>query len=319
MIDIRLLRGALAAGIVSAVLTAAPASAQQDVEVDIELPDADVTLHERTEDHLKVTAFSRLVSDSRVNAYLRVSDDGTFAEKKDYTTLVPAPKGGRVAGVPQSSPGRFDSVVLFDSKGKATRIRTVQKPLRTASPQWSRDGRKLVLTIEKKLSTVGFATVDVATGATKIAMTRKAHHWSTFQWTPDGKYLAALYENPYAGVRLFRTDGRVHRSLPKIGWIAGDDSFSPSGKKLLTVCPARYQGSSYCLWDVKSGKLVHRVKINFLTTHGWWDENHLISEISGEDSREIAVIDLKGKTTRVLAHDRTKLGRGVSLAYTFER
>ncbi|MER5619492.1 hypothetical protein ABT061_00455 [Streptosporangium sp. NPDC002544] len=292
-------------------------SAQQPDEVDIKLPDADVTLHERVHDPVKVTAFSRAVSDSRINAYLRVSDKGRFAEKKDYTELVPAPKGGRVAGVPQSSPGEFDSVVIFDAKGKATRIRTVRKPLQTRGIQWSRDGRKLVLTVEKEhFTTVGFATVNIATGAAKVATVRGVDGLATFQWTPDGKHLAAGYADPYQGVRLYRTDGRMHRTLRKVGWIIGDDSFSPSGKQLLTVCPATYNESSYCLWNVKSGKLATRVKIKFNSTYGWWDDRHLVSKVDRDGARQIVVIDLKGKITRVLAHDRTRLGRGVALVYT---
>lgn len=181
MIRFRALYNALAIGVVLATLAASPVSAQQPDEVDIKLPDADVTLHERVHDPVKVTAFSRAVSDSRINAYLRVSDKGRFAEKKDYTELVPAPKGGRVAGVPQSSPGEFDSVVIFDAKGKATRIRTVRKPLQTRGIQWSRDGRKLVLTVEKEHSTtVGFATVNIATGAAKVATVRGIDGLATF-------------------------------------------------------------------------------------------------------------------------------------------
>ncbi|MEV3980818.1 WD40 repeat domain-containing protein [Nonomuraea sp. NPDC049758] len=291
-------------------------SAQQPREVDIELPGAHVVVHERAHDHLRVTAFSRAVSDSRINAYLRVKGQNRFVEKKDYRELVPAPKGGKVAGEPQSSPGAFNSVVIFDAKGKPTRIRTVRKPLETKSIQWSRDGRKLVLTIEKNLSTVGFVTIDVAKRTVKDVHVRGVDPFSAFQWTPDGKHLAVGYADPHQGVRLYRTDGRVHRTLRKIGWIVGDDAFSPSGKQLLTVCPPTYAESSYCLWDVRSGKLATRVKINFVSTQGWWDEHHLVSTVSGDDAQLVAVIDLKGKVTRVLAHDRAGLGRGVALVYT---
>ncbi|MFI6919968.1 hypothetical protein ACIBIZ_08440 [Nonomuraea spiralis] len=318
MIHSLLLRGALSASLLLSTVTATPASAQQLINADIDVSEAGVVLHEQNGDPWRVTAFSKEVSSSRRAAYLRSSSGISFVKKKGYGELEPAPKGGKVAGVPYSSPGAFNSVVIFDSAGKAKRISTVRKLLNATTPMWTRDGRKLVLSIQKdEISTVGFVIVDTVTGTSKAVMVRGVDPLSSFQWTPDGKYLVAGIADPYAGVRVYRQDGRTHRTLRKIGFMQGQDSFSPSGKQLLTLCLSA-KASNYCLWDFKSGKLVKRVNDNGMrSTIGWWDDQHLSIMVSDDDGTRAVVIDLNGEITRVLASFTGKATRAwVSLVYT---
>ncbi|MEU7862083.1 WD40 repeat domain-containing protein [Nonomuraea sp. NPDC049141] len=315
VINSLLLRGALSVSLLLSTVTTAPASAQQLIGADIDVPDAGVVLHEQDGDPWRVTAFSKEVSSSRRAAYLRSSDGNTFMARKGYGELQPAPKGGKVAGVPYSSPGAYNSVVIFDSAGRAKRIRTVRKPLNTTRPIWTRDGRKLVLSIQKDgIETVGFVIVDPVTGTSKAVTVRSVHEYATFQWTPDGKYLVAGISDPYAGVRVYRQDGHTVRTLRKIGIMHGTDSFSPSGKRLLTLCV--YTENRFCLWDFKTGKLVKHVNENGPAI-GWWDDQHLSVEVSDDNGSRAVVIDLNGEITRVLASFTAKAKREwVDLVYT---
>ncbi len=297
------------------MLATTPASAQQRIGVDIDVPNAGVVLHEQDGDPWRMTAFSKEVSSSRRAAYLRSSDGNTFVAKKGYGELQPAPKGGNVAGVPYSSPGTYNSVVIFDSEGRSKRIRTVRKPLNATSPIWARDGRRLVLSIQKdEIETVGFVIVDPVAGTSKAVTVRSVHEHATFQWTPDGKYLVAGISDLYAGVRVYRQDGRTLRTLRKIGIMHGTDSFSPSGRRILTLCV--YTENHFCLWDFKTGKLVKRVNEGGPAI-GWWDDQHLSVEASDNDGSRVVVIDLNGKITRVLASFTAKAKREwVDLVYT---
>ncbi|MEV6036263.1 WD40 repeat domain-containing protein [Nonomuraea sp. NPDC052116] len=312
-----LLRGVLIVSLLLTTVAATPASAQQFIDSDVDVPEADVILHEQDGDPWRVTAFSKAVSESRSAAYLRSPDGISFVEKKGYSQLEPAPKGGRVAAIPYSSPGAYNSVVIFDSAGKAKRIRTVRKPLKATVPEWTRDGRKLVLSIQKNgINTTGFVIIDAVTGTSKAVAVRNIDPASSFQWTPDGKYLAVGIWESDVGVRVYRQDGRTLRTLHKIGWMQGSDAFSPSGKQLLTLCYAT-TGSHYCLWDFKTGKLVKRVTYTGMQlTIGWWDDQHLFYEGShSEGSQGAVVIDLNGKITRVAA-SYTEKAQWVGLVYT---
>ncbi|MGW6505913.1 TolB family protein [Nonomuraea angiospora] len=316
------LPGALSATLLLVAVTAAPAAARPLGDHDVNVPDAGVVLHERDGDPWRVTAFSKEVSTSHRAAYLRSADGISFTKKKGYDELVPAPKGGKVAGVPYSSPGAYDSVVIFDARGKAKRIRTVRKPLSAAYPAWTRDGRKLVLSIQKNgYTTVGFVIVDPVTGASKAVTTRGVDQGALFRWTPDGRYLAANFWDQEWNVRVIRPDGRRHRTLRKVGIMHGADAFSPSGRQLLTLCLSM-DASNFCVWDFTSGKLVKRVNDESRDwTIGWWDDQHLATVVHDDDNGTRAVVtDLDGRITRVLATFSAKANRDqVDLVYTPDR
>ncbi|TYB57466.1 hypothetical protein FXF51_40580 [Nonomuraea sp. PA05] len=319
MIHLRLLPAALSAPLLLLLVATAPATAQPLDDSDVNVPDAGVVLHERDGDPWRVTAFSKEVSSSHRAAYLRSADGISFTKKKGYDEVIPAPKGGKAAGVPYSSPGAFDSVVIFDDKGKAKRIRTVRKPLSTASPAWTRDGRKLVLSIQKDgITTVGFVIVDTITGTSKAVTVRGVEEHATFRWTPDGRYLTANFWDQTWDVRVLRQDGRTHRTLRDVGIMHGADSFSPSGKQFLTL-RLSMETSNLCVWDFASGKLVKRVNDGSRAwTIGWWDDRHLamVTRDDHDDHRAV-VTDLDGDVTRVLATFSAKARQEwVDLVYT---
>jgi hypothetical protein len=81
-------------------------------------------------------------------------------------------------------------------------------------------------------------------------------------------------------------------------WVEGDD-VSPSGGLFLSKCTAA--GGSLCARATSGGG--RSITIPFASTRliGWWDDRHVAGwRISG-DGYEAVVVDLKGRTDRVLA------------------
>ncbi|WP_214326720.1 hypothetical protein [Nonomuraea sediminis] len=288
----------LLVGLALVGIAAAPASATRlDDPVDIEIPGVGITLHEQPGDPKRVTAFDT------DKPYLRDKGADTFTAKKGFFELIPAPKGGRSAGLPNTYSGNRDSVIVIGpAERQSVRIKTVKEPLVTGGPFWTRDGRKIVVTIQrksgKKWLSQGFVTVDVAAKKASPVMVPGADKDAYFQWSPDGRGLVSSYKD---GVRFYRPNGQVERTFKGIGWLAsGEDAFSPSGKQLVTYCPARYD-EDLCVWDASSGKLRKRIDVKVSQAWGWWDDSHLLAVVKESGAYQVVALDLQGQVTQVLA------------------
>ncbi|MFI6597152.1 hypothetical protein ACIBHX_12895 [Nonomuraea sp. NPDC050536] len=278
---------------------AAPSAAASrlDDPVDIEIPHVGVTLHEQPGDPKRVAAFAT------DKPYLRDKDADTFTAKKGFVELIPAPKGGRAVGLSTTYAGNRDSVIVIGpGPRQSVRIKTVKQPLVTDAPYWTRDGGKVVVTIQrksgKKWLAQGFVTVDVRARKARTVTVPGVAKDAYFEWSPDGRSLVSSYKD---GVRFYRPNGQVERTFTGIGALAGgEDAFSPSGKQLVTYCPARYD-EDLCLWDASSGKLGKRVNVQVNRSWGWWDEDHLLAVVKQGGAYQVVALDLQGQTTQVLA------------------
>ncbi|MFI6511536.1 hypothetical protein ACIBCT_28335 [Streptosporangium sp. NPDC050855] len=265
--------------------------------VDIVLPGTRVTLREQATDPLRVTSYS-----SGTKTYLRRGDG--FTRQGAYQEVTVAPKGGKAIAVPTSYRNGHDSVVLLDlATSKATTIRTVRKPLVAHYAHWSRDGRKAVLTVQRKSGsawvTSGFVIVDASARTAKPAIVAQVDGSARFRWSSDGSDVMAEYRG---GTRFYGQDGAVRRTLVKTGRPAGgEDAFTPSGRGLMTWCPSTYT-EHVCVWDRASGRLAAKVPgIRPKALWGWWDEKHFIAVIPSGGHYQVVLSTLKGRTTRVLA------------------
>ncbi|MBE1561767.1 TolB-like translocation protein [Nonomuraea africana] len=291
-------------------MTSASAGRLDDTEIDTGLG---VTLHERPGDPKKVTAIVG------AKPHLRTADD-TFEAVPGYIDLVVAPKGQRVAGIPEHPGARYDSIAVIDAgTQQTTKVRTSKLPLLTTAAFWSANGRKIALTVEKKVGkkwvTVGFATADVSAKAARVVLLKDIGGDVVFQWTPDGRHVMTGYKD---GVRFYRVDGGVARTLAGVGEpMGGETAFSPSGTLLGTWCPARYR-ESFCTWDLATGRLRHRVDIKAELSLGWWDDRHLLAVVKGGTGYQAVVVDLKGEVVRTVADISTSAWKkdDVYLSYT---
>ncbi|MGW2219896.1 TolB family protein [Nonomuraea sp. NPDC001684] len=274
----------------------APAAARADLT----LPETGgMKYHEKSGDPVRLSAYGLGTG----RTYLRAATGDSFTRQKGLSEVAVSPDGRLTAGVSSSYRAGYDSVVVTDrATGKTARIRTVKKPMTAAYASWSRDGRKLALTVEQKSGgtwrVLGFTVVDVRAGTASTVrvagLARKAGFW----WSPDGN-LVSMYGT---GLRIYRpTDGAVLRTYADVGLPTGpEDSYAPSGKRLTTWCPSRFK-EQVCLLDLATGTIAQRVAVKPAALFGWWDDTHLIAVTTAGKGRRLSVLDLTGRTTRVLA------------------
>ncbi|MBF8192238.1 hypothetical protein ITP53_42475 [Nonomuraea sp. K274] len=231
--------------------------------------------------------------------YLRSVTGDTFAWEKSLSEVSVSPGNRLTAGVPRAYRKGYDALLVTDrTTGRTTTVRTVEKPLTASYASWSRDGKKVALTVERKVGgtwrVLGFTVVDVAAGTARTVRLPGLSANAGFWWSPDGNLVT-----PHgAGLRVHRaSDGAVVRTLPDAGLPTGPgDAFSPSGRRLATWCPSRFK-EHLCLVDPVAGRIVQRVNVRPEALFGWWDENHVIAVVA----HRLAVLDLNGRTARVLA------------------
>ncbi|MGC5011277.1 hypothetical protein ACLQ2R_10980 [Streptosporangium sp. DT93] len=271
---------------------ASPAAA-----ADIVLPGTRVTLREQAADALKVSSYSL-----GRTTYLRRG--AGFTRQSTYQEITVAPKGGKALAVPTSYRSGYDTAVLLDlAASKGIVIRTVRKPLVAHHAHWSRDGRKAVLTVQRKSGsawvTSGFVIVDASARTAKPTIVAKVDKAARFRWSSDGSDVVAEYQG---GTRFYGQDGAVRRTLTKTGRPAGgEDAFTPSGRSLMTWCPSTYT-EHVCVWDRTSGRLAAKVPgIRPKALWGWWDEKQFIAVIPSGGHYQVVLSTLQGKVTRVLA------------------
>ncbi|MFI6387846.1 hypothetical protein [Nonomuraea sp. NPDC050540] len=294
--------------LVKSVLAVIALLAPAGVAANVPLPGTGVTVQEQASDPVRLSSYGF----GTKRTYLRALTGDTFVRQKGFSEAALSPDGRRVAAVPDAYRSGWDSVVVTDRvAGKPARVRTVRKPLTASYASWSRDGTKVVLTVEKKVGgkwrTTGFTVVDaLASTARTVTVTGTAAR-AGFWWTPDGNLIAEYGK----GLRVYNpADGKVVRTFPSIGLPTGpEDAFSPSGRQLAMWCPSSFT-EQLCVVDPASGKIVRRVRAEPEALFGWWDEGHVIAVTAWQGAYRLVVLDLTGKTKRVLAGVPAKTWRG---------
>ncbi|TMR91392.1 TolB family protein [Nonomuraea basaltis] len=281
-------------------LTVSAPAVAPSTQADLTLPGTGgMKYGEKADDPVRLTAYGL----GTKQTYLRARTGNAFAREKSLTEVSVAPGGRLAAGVPAAYRSGYDSLLVTDrTTGEAGRIRTVKKPLTASYASWSRDGTKVALTVEQKVSgkwrVLGFTVVDVVAKAARTVRIPGLSADAGFWWSPDGN----LVTRHGTGLRLHRpSDGAVMRTLADVGLPTGpEDAFSPSGKRLATWCPTRFT-EQLCLVDPLAGKIAQRVNVRPEALFGWWDESHVIAVMAHQGAYRLSVVDLKGKVTRVLA------------------
>ncbi|MDF5755733.1 hypothetical protein [Spongiactinospora sp. TRM90649] len=290
--------GVLAGCLTLAAQTSTAVAAQAAEEIAIDLPDTGVKLHEDAADPVLVRTFT--IKD---DVYLRPKDSDDFVKKAGYTEITVAPGGALAAGLRDKySKAGYDQVIIIDQGGGAAKpIRTVKRPYITASLFWSRDGRQILGTTQRKVGkkwvTSGFTLVDVAGRTSRLVQVPNLKQDTVFEWAPDARGVIAVYDKK---IREYDLKGKLRRTLDIGTTVSGDDVYSPSGKRLLTWCPSRYR-EDVCVSDRVSGKIVKRVAWDPEYLWGWWDETHFVGVVKKGRAYQSVVADLTGRTTRVLA------------------
>ncbi|MET7329861.1 serine/threonine-protein kinase [Nonomuraea sp. NPDC005650] len=274
---------------------------------DTKLPVVGATLHENPKDPVRLAAYLEVAG--KYTSYVR-DRSGAFKAVGMAEEPMVSPDGDWVALNPwlKFQNAEMDQVKFTRlSTGESFTVATVKKPLQTMIPAWSRDGRRLLLSVVdngKPQRIVGFVLVDVAA--------RKAVHVETaftdnaslsFTFTPDGRIAKAYFDGKTNGIDFYSDSGQVIKSMHWVGLPRDRDWYSPSGKQFVTVCPGGRK--DLCVWNAVTGDRLKTVPLadsegNLL---GWFDESHLLVQEPGKKkgTAQVKIIDLVGKTVRVLA------------------
>lgn len=276
----------------SLLITPAAQAAAFREPVEVKLSGTGITLETDSADPLQPAMYEL---DGKKGIYVRDAS-GKFVRQARFAEAEVAPGGARTAAIVS---GRDRELVVIDrANGRTVRMATVAKPFTTCCVSWARDGRRVLLTVEKKGRTAGFVIVDVVRKKTRFVVVPGVAKDEGFSWSADGRSVVSTRGD---GIRFYRLNGQVQRTLPKIGWRAGGyDIFSPSGKRVTTFCPPGASGD-ICVWDVSAAKPRKVAVLRRTWAYGWWDEKHLLVEMPADNGYQTAVVSLNGEITRILA------------------
>ena len=300
----------------SAVVTTAPAitprattapvaTVPPKAENDVELPDVKATLHEHPQDRVRLAAYIQVKQPFK--AFARDAS-GRFAEVGLSEEPRLSPDGQWVALNPwlkfQSSD--MDHVRFRHmTTGETFTVQTVRKPETTRSPVWSRDGRRLLMSMmsEDQRLFVGFVVVDVAERSAVVVRTQRKDDSSLpFSFTPDGTVIRGYNGKKSQGVETYDMTGKVVSTRHWTGLPRNVEWFSPNGKQFSTVCPNK---EDVCVWDAETGGRKATVEgiRDGARMIGWFDDDHLMLEEPGKKKGtvQVKVVDLLGRSKRVLA------------------
>jgi hypothetical protein len=187
-------------------------------------------------------------------------------------------------------------------------VNTVKEPQTYDSPEWSKDSKKLLLSMrnpgkgDKPWTTIGFIVVDVATGTAKNVPIRDDSIKSgRFYWADEDTVATSFTSGTSTGFRFYDLNGTQEREIPDVGepYNTSTGLFSPSGESFVTKCPGEEGGE--CVWDTASGQRGTRFTSGCTKVLGWYDESHLFCWTPAEGGRnQVAVIDMRGKVLRTL-------------------
>ncbi|MEU3163271.1 protein kinase [Streptosporangium sp. NPDC006930] len=302
--------GGAQAGSTRGVSTPTPTPTVPTVPQDtstIKLPGSSITLHESTQDPIKLSSYS-LEWDKTL--YVRQQGTERFVKNGKYFQYTVNAEGTQALGTDRVyDTDSYAVVSVIDHRsGAATRIRVTKAPVYPTLPQWSPDGKRGLVTLYEAAGDTskeyGFAIIDVATKKARVVRVKEkdAGTWSYF-WRGDGRAVGTwALTGKTQRIRFYDTQGTVLQTLLDVGTpitVEGDD-ISPSGSSLLTYC--KESKKEICVWSTGSDAPA-KVRIPFETERliGWYDDEHIAGWRRKGSGYEAVVFDFKGKAQRVLA------------------
>ncbi|GAA3171382.1 hypothetical protein GCM10010486_43380 [Nonomuraea roseoviolacea subsp. carminata] len=263
------------------------------------LPGVGVTYQQASRDPARLSTYGL----GTKATYVRARTGDAFTVRAGVSEAAVSPDGRTLAAVPTTYRASKDALLLGDrTTGALRRVPTVAKPLAASSVAWSRDGRRVVLTVERKTGgswrAAGFTVVDAAAGTARTVMVAGLDTRAAFTWTPAGELIARYGD----GLRAYRAaDGAVLSTHTALGRPAGpEDPYSPSGRRLALWCPPR-SAERLCVADPATGRITRRVAVRPAALFGWWDEDHVIAVMPQNGAYRLTVVGLDGRVTRALA------------------
>lgn len=265
-------------------------------------------LYEHPADPIWLVAYG--VEDAKGGKWTRYARDidGGFSKYGGTISAATSPNGRYVARVDDDFTDGYDAVEITDLQaGTKTVVKTVKGPLETHFEQWSRDSRRILLDLRRKVNgkwgSGGFVIVTVGEPEAKVVRPADVSGAVEYVWSASGdEVVAEVKSGDKIGVRFYSVDGAKVREFSDTGDPGVDEMFSPSGREFATKCPGAAE-DKVCVYDTQTGKEIRRIPYDCAPLLGWYDDKHLYCWYDGEDAAGndvIEVFDFAGKASRKL-------------------
>jgi hypothetical protein len=266
------------------------------------------------------TAYHSLVLDPRTGTYRDLEYDAAALSPDGRTVLVADGNNG------VASPYRAG---LLDLETNVVRWITLSLTvegvrLNPFTARWSPDGGRVLLEADAPKgpdAVAGFAIVDPGTLQARYVSVHEPASDDVAReglfWMPDGNGLVGtLYRSVVAerdssepvGLRVLDLDGNVVRDIPVAGWLSGERSFAPGGRRVALATGENHPWTNLLrIVDVSSGAVVAEVPLAERSVLvGWYDDDHLVVRPVNTDRtgagppRPLQVVDLTGRVVRTV-------------------
>jgi Tol biopolymer transport system component len=144
----------------------------------------------------------------------RITDKGTWTDNTDYAEYsVFSPDGDRIAYSWFSEQGRGYELRVIGADGQEMRALVPAHPelLYIAAEDWSRDGRRILVTTFRADRASQIATVSAEDGTLRVLKTSDWRHPFVSAFSPDGRYVAYDFppdeKDPQRDIFLMPVDG----------------------------------------------------------------------------------------------------------------
>lgn len=271
---------------------------------ELKIPDTKITLYENPADPVWVSSYHDKRAKRDLSSYVRDPATGAFAFFGTLQEPIVSPGGGYVASLPGTRLARtdFETIVLRDRvTGRDGEIRTVDKPATLSSPNWSEDGRRLLVTVldtsRRPSTAVGFGVLDPATRSFTLIKAQDGGN-DMYGWGTGDTVLHAAADGV---IRVLDLRGGLVRTFRGLGEpLHGGAVRTTLGTVIATSCPKK---SGYvCFWDEVTGGAKGDVRLpKGGRFHGWLDEKHFMATAPDGDNAKVVLMDSGGRSVRALA------------------
>ncbi|MGP3932513.1 hypothetical protein [Nonomuraea sp. KM88] len=257
--------------------------------------------------------------------YLR---EGDRFVRTPYREALAAPGQRWVAGIPDHRLWLpMKKIDLIDRQSRRTY--TISLPAPVTSPEWSPDGRTLLLTAYDKhrdgsLTIIGFITLNVADRVPRLVRAGPRHtvsDWSigrAFRFYfagRSGRVLATHNDADPSSARsriaVYDLRGKLRRFYSGVGafdeWSAVTVS-SPSGRLFATVVRKDGDRVQIGIVEASTGKILHRIGKDVRAFAGWYDDEHIIVKRVHGLTQLFQRVHLSGRAGLDLIKERLVVG-----------
>ncbi|MER6946454.1 hypothetical protein ABT294_20710 [Nonomuraea sp. NPDC000554] len=257
--------------------------------------------------------------------YLR---EGDRFGKTPYREALVAPGQRWVAGIPDHRLWlAMKKIDLIDRQSR--RKYTISLPAPVTSPEWSPDGRTLLLTAYKEhrdgsLTIIGFITLNVADRVPHLVKAGPRHRvsdWSIgrafrFYFAGEsGRVLAAHddanFPSSKSRIAVYDLRGKLRRFYTGVGvfdeWSA-ITVFSPSGRLFATLLRKDDNNAQIGIVEASTGKILHRTGKDVRAFAGWYDDEHIIVKRVHGLTQLYQRVNLSGSADLDLVKERLTVG-----------